>query len=90
MYFVLPGQGLVVQVIDSEFKPSQVLPPFCGAGLEHDRILHREPLPHVTLQPDQVPQTLHLPSTEIWTRKQRLSWKCSILKSVSPPKKNLK
>ena len=62
-----PGHAFSVQISVSSSGPScsQLNPPFFGSGLLHSRLLIREPLPHVTEQSLQLPQSEYPPWTAV-------------------------
>ena len=64
-YFVLPAvQVPVLQSWVCSESPAQSAPPLEGAGLLHILVLAAFPPPHVLVQADQAPHSLHWPSTE--------------------------
>ena len=67
--FVSNDKNLLVQFLtkhasDSDPAPTQSRPPSAGEGLLHKRVRVLTPLPHGSLQEDQLPQADHLPWTE--------------------------
>ena len=66
-YEFIPGHVPSTQVVVSWFTPRHCSPPSCGAGLSHDRVLDRVPLPQDRSQLDQDCQLDHDPSTTVNT-----------------------
>lgn len=46
----VPGQLIVLQLAVSDDDPTQLLPPFDGAGFVHVLVLDCVPVPHVLVQ----------------------------------------
>lgn len=57
------GHGSLLQKSICTSLPSHCLPPCCGAGLAHSRVLCLVPPPQETLQAPQLTQDDHFPST---------------------------
>ena len=61
----IPGQGLLLQVLDLIFSPEHSCPPWLGVGSEQSLVLLCDPPPQVLVHDDQELQAVHPPSTVI-------------------------
>ena len=61
---MLVQHAAVLQSVVSDVEPSQLLPPPDGGGLAHVLVLDFVPVPHVLVQLEYSPHSLHSPLVE--------------------------